>query len=91
MPRELKEKTKQAGRRGNNEGSIYQRKDGRWCAQVTIGYRKDGKILKKYVYGKQRAEVARQLAKYAQEVYEKGYITFSPAEKRWFQNIFVGG
>jgi integrase len=31
-------------RRGNNEGSIYQRPDGRWCAQVSIG----GRRLTKY-------------------------------------------
>lgn len=27
-------------RRGNNEGSIYQRPNGRWCAQVSIGGRR---------------------------------------------------
>ena len=25
------------GRRGNGEGSVYQRSDGRWCAQIQIG------------------------------------------------------
>ena len=25
-------------KRGQNEGSIYQREDGRWCAQVNLGY-----------------------------------------------------
>ncbi len=29
-----------AKRRGNKEGSIYQRKDGRWCAQVSLGGRR---------------------------------------------------
>lgn len=33
-------------KRGQNEGSIYQRGDGRWCAAVSIG---NGK--RKYVYG----------------------------------------
>lgn len=42
-------------RRGNNEGSIFQRKDGRWCAAITI----DGKRL--YLYGKTRKEVAQKL------------------------------
>jgi integrase len=31
-------------RRGNNEGSLYQRKDGLWCAQVSL----DGRRLTKY-------------------------------------------
>src|SRR5574344_342196 len=26
-------------RRGNNEGSIFQRKDGRWLGEITIGYK----------------------------------------------------
>jgi len=33
-----------ARRRGNNEGSLYQRKDGLWCAQVSL----DGRRLTKY-------------------------------------------
>jgi integrase len=33
-----------AKKRGKNEGSLYQRQDGSWCAQVTVG----GKRLTKY-------------------------------------------
>jgi integrase len=33
-----------ASKRGNNEGSIYKRKDGRWCAQVSL----NGRRLTKY-------------------------------------------
>lgn len=47
-------------KRGQNEGSIYQRDDGRWCAQVTLGY-VDGKRKRKYLYGDTRKEVAEQL------------------------------
>src|SRR5690348_14973923 len=43
-------------RRGNGEGTIYKRDDGRWMAQVTLP---DGK--RKTVYAKTRAEVAREL------------------------------
>src|SRR5690242_11002376 len=46
-----------AGRRGNNEGTISKREDGRWMARISLG---DGK--RKAVYGKTRADVARQLA-----------------------------
>ena len=43
-------------RRGNNEGSIYERKDGRWVASVSV---EGGR--RKYLYGKTRDEVARKL------------------------------
>ncbi len=37
-----------AGKRGQNEGSIYKRPDGRWCAQVNLGY-VNGKRKRKYL------------------------------------------
>jgi integrase len=43
-------------RRGNNEGTISLRKDGRWAAAVSLP---GGK--RKWIYGKTRAEVARRL------------------------------
>ena len=46
--------------RGRNEGSIYQRKDGRWAASITIGW-ENGKRRRKAFYGKTRAEVATKL------------------------------
>jgi integrase len=33
-----------AKKRGNNEGTVYKRKDGRWCAQVSLS----GKRITKY-------------------------------------------
>lgn len=30
-------KRKPPAKRGNNEGSIWQRKDGTWCAAVSLG------------------------------------------------------
>ena len=44
-------------RRGNNEGSVYQRPDGRWAGAVTLA---NGK--RKYTYGKTRAEAADKMA-----------------------------
>jgi integrase len=44
-------------RRGNGEGTIYKRADGRWTAQVTLA---DGS--RKSVYGKTRADVQRDVA-----------------------------
>ncbi len=41
-------------RNANGDGSIYQRKDGRWCAAVTIGKNASGTQKKKYIYNKDR-------------------------------------
>ena len=43
-------------KRGNNEGSIYKRTDGRWAAALTVT---GGK--RRTLYGKTRQEVARKL------------------------------
>ena len=46
--------------RGRNEGSITQRKDGRWSAIVSLGWA-DGKRQRKTIYGRTRAAVATEL------------------------------
>ena len=82
----LKETKKKAGRRGNNEGSVYQRKsDGLWCGSVTTGYKTDGKPIRKTIYGKTRQEVAKKVAAKSGEVFEKGYTNESAREERNFQ------
>lgn len=45
------------GRRGAGEGTIRQRKSGRWEARVTLGYGPDGRQRRKSVYGDTRGEV----------------------------------
>ena len=58
MPRKTK-----VTRRGKNEGSVYQRKDGRWVGQVTVGYREDnGKPIRRYTYQATREEAAHWVA-----------------------------
>lgn len=47
-------------RRGHGEGSIFQRQDGRWCAEISVGV-VSGKIRRKTIYGKTRKEVAEKL------------------------------
>ena len=48
-------------RRGNNEGSIYQRDDDkRWVGVVNLGW-EDGRRKRKYVYGENREDVQRRL------------------------------
>ncbi len=46
--------------RGRGEGSITQRKDGRWSAIVSLGWR-DGKRQRKTIYGRTRQDVATEL------------------------------
>jgi len=48
--------------RGANEGSIYQRTDGRWECKISLGYR-NGKRYRPSIYGETRAEVATLLNK----------------------------
>ncbi len=50
-----------ARRRGNNEGTISKRKDGRWCAAITTGYDDEGRQNRQFYYGKTRQEVADKL------------------------------
>jgi len=98
MPQELKKTKSKAGRRGNNEGSIYQLKDESWCGAVTIGYKSDGKPIRKYKYGKTRQEVAKKVAALTDEVFENGYITEAVTKERnleilcreWFE-LFIAG
>jgi integrase len=51
-------------KRGNNEGSISRRRDGRFMARITIGRDPStGKLKRTYFYGKTRKEVADQMAR----------------------------
>ena len=47
-------------RRGKGDGLIHQRSDGRWEARVDVGWR-DGRRVRKSIYGRTRREVARAL------------------------------
>ncbi len=47
-------------KRGQNEGSIFKRGDGRWAATVSLGYR-NGKRWRKSFYGETRREVQEKL------------------------------
>jgi integrase len=57
-------------RRGHGEGTIYQRKDGRWVAEITL---ENGK--RKPFYGKTRKEAADKLYKALQEQKQGALIT----------------
>ena len=56
-------------KRGNGEGSITHRKDGRWMGQITVGHdSKTGRLKRRTFYGKTRRVVADKLAQAAVEL-----------------------
>lgn len=61
-------------RRGHGEGSIYQRKDGRWVASITLENRK-----RKYLYGDTRREVQEKL-KLALREQQQGKLATGPQQ-----------
>ncbi len=78
-------------RRGNNEGSIYQRADGRWCATITIGYGEDGKRRRRTVFGKTKKDVQANLAKLASQkldgtLGEPSKLTVAQFLRRWIED-----
>ena len=63
-----------AGKRGNGEGCISKRKDGTWCAVITVGRKPDGKLKQKFFYGKTRQEVAEKLNKALNELRQGTFV-----------------
>src|SRR5947209_1236880 len=74
------------GKRGNGEGSIYHRNDGRWVAEITIEGRQ-----RKFVYGKTRKEVQEKL-KVALHEQQQGTLVTAPQQtvaeflNNWLEN-----
>ena len=60
-------------RRGNKEGSIYQRSDGLWTGMATTGYDENGNIKRKAVYGKSKLEVAKKLTDITNRISNQNY------------------
>lgn len=62
-----------AGKRGNGEGTINHRADGRWEGRLTVGVNPaTGKLKMKSVYGKTRAEVVDKLKVIRREMDDRG-------------------
>ncbi len=76
MPRNNKKPT----RRGNKEGSIYQRTDGSWCGQVLLGYNELGKQVRKTFYGKTREEVSQRVSEATHKVFSGNLTPAAIAE-----------
>lgn len=63
-----------ARKRGNGEGTIYKRSDGRWSGQVTVGRNPNGSPKRRAVYGKSRKEVADKIAEILSDIKAGDYI-----------------
>jgi integrase len=80
-------------RRGNNEGSISRRKDGRWMGRYTIHTAEGPK--QRAVYGKTRAEAAEKLTRAMADrdggiVYDAGKLVVGEYLDRWLSESVRG-
>jgi hypothetical protein len=76
-----------AGRRGNGEGTIVKRADGRWAAAITF----DGH-QRKWIYGKTRRDVSDRLRKIRGDVAEgrpvmNERLTMAEYLNRWLYEV----
>ena len=79
-------------KRGNNEGSIRLRKDGRWEGRYTAGYGEDGSTLLRSVYADTEQEVIRKLREVLRQLDRGEYsdpslITVGEWLDKWF-NVY---
>jgi integrase len=77
-----------AKRRGNGEGSIYKRNDGRWVGQYLVHTAKGPKY--RYLYGKTRREVDEKLTRAKADrdgglVFDAGTLTLEEYMDRWLR------
>jgi integrase len=82
-----------AKKRGNNEGSIYRRKNGTWAAQYTVWTAEGRK--RRSVSGKTRAEVSRKLTEAMADrdgglLYDAGKLTISEYLDCWLADSVKG-
>jgi integrase len=78
-------------RRGNGEGSIFQRKDGRWVARITVGYDANGKRNQRTVYGKTKRECQEKLTRLQHQkldgtLGEQTKLTVAQFLERWLND-----
>src|ERR1700677_3907127 len=82
-------------KRGNGEGSIYQRASNkRWEGVIFLGYGPDGRPKRKTVSAKTRAEVARKLKELQRAVDEglptpDALITVRTLFERWNDDVLA--
>jgi integrase len=82
-----------AKKRGNGEGSIYRRTDGRWVGQYLVHTAKGPTY--RYLYGKTRAVVAEKLTKAMADrdsglIFDAGKMTVGEYLDRWLSDFVKG-
>src|ERR671917_380464 len=82
-----------ARKRGNGEGSIYRRTDGRWVGRYLVHTAKGPKY--RYLYGKTRAAVAEKLTKAMADrdsglIFDAGKMTVGEYMARWLSDSVKG-
>ena len=82
-----------ARRRGNNEGSIYRRKDGYWVGQYGVQTAEGTKT--RYIYGKHREDVREKLTKAIADrdggfIFDDKNMSVGEYVKRWLDDSVRG-
>jgi integrase len=76
-----------ARKRAHGEGTISKRKDGRWEAKVSVGYKLNGTPNRPTVYGRTQAEVREKLEAIKRQLatgsYTDGKLTLAVYLERW--------
>ena len=83
---------KNKGRRGRHEGSVYQRKDGRWVGTISLGSDSNGKRKRKTVYGASKREAQQKLRQIQTQVdlghvVEPSSLTLQEYLTRWLEHV----
>lgn len=76
-------------RRANGEGTIFQRKDGRWVVAIVNGPKEDGSLNREYRYAKSETEAKEILKQISQSISSGTYYTskilLGDAMKEWLR------
>jgi integrase len=81
-------------RRGRHEGTIFERKDGRWTGALDLGW-EQGRRQRKWFYGATRADVREKLTRALGEVQRGGFVdadervTVGAYLDRWLMTLSV--
>ena len=77
-------------KRANGEGSIYKRSNGRWVGGVTLGVdRETGKLIRKYIYGKNQKDVKNKINALKNEIAAGEYVKPSDMTVESWLNIWL--
>lgn len=87
----IEKREKRTKRRGNGEGSIFQRDNGRWVGQIAVGYNANGKRLRRIVYGDTKREVQEAMTRLQNRklngtLGEESRLTVAEFMARWLED-----